>query len=84
MKVATNKKKAGGRPKNAEKRILRGFNYSEATMDVLRRLSERYKVEAPSYITLSDRQIIEALIHHAFREQLSFSEVFGITAESEK
>jgi hypothetical protein len=82
--MATNRQKAGGRPKNTAKRTLRGFNYSEASMDVLRRLSEKYRVEAPSYITLSDRQIIEALIHHADREELSFSQVFGITAESGK
>ena len=77
------KKKAPGRPRNASKRILKSLNYSEATIDVLRRLADRYRGEAPPYVQISDRAIIEALIHYAEREELSFSTLFGVSVEAQ-
>lgn len=78
------KKRPGGRPRNAEKRSPRTLNYSESAIETLGALSERFKVDAPSYISITDRSIIEALIYYADREQLSFEELFGVTADSAK
>lgn len=73
--------KKRGRPKMDEKRVSRGYAYSEAAMKTLDSLVVRYKAEAPPFLSLSRRMIIEALIEHAARTGLPFSELFGALQE---
>ena len=51
-------------------------------MDVLAGLAEQYRNDAPPYVQLSDRAIIEALIHYAEREQLPFAALFQVPEEA--
>ena len=51
-------------------------------MDVLAGLAERYRNEASPYVHLSDRAIIEALIHYAEREKLPFAALFQVPEEA--
>lgn len=71
------KKKPRGRPKVEQPRIQTGWCYSQATMATVALLVARYGEEAPSYLDLSGRLLIEALVEHADRKNLSFSEIFG-------
>lgn len=72
-----------GRPKNAIKRLPKTINFSEEAMGTLAELTEQYRNCAPGYISLSDRAVIEALIHYADREKLSFADLFGVPAGSD-
>lgn len=76
------KKRAVGRPRNTTKRVPKLLNYSERSIQTLAALTERYRVDAPDYIQMSDRAVIEALIHYADREELSFAELFLVPQEA--
>lgn len=65
--------KPRGRPKLPEKRVGRGFRFSESAMETLDALVERYKGEAPSFVAVSQRMVIEALIEYAVRNELPLS-----------
>lgn len=71
-----------GRPKNSIKRIPRTINFSERAMETLASLTQRFRDGAPDFISLSDRAVIEALIHYADREQLPFEVLFDVTADA--
>jgi hypothetical protein len=83
MNVAK-KKRPGGRPRNTEKRSPRTINYSENAIQTLAALSAKFREDAPSYISVTDRAVIEALIYYADRENLSFEVLFGVTADAGK
>lgn len=78
------KKRPAKGPKNVHKTIPKCINFTEVSVQVLAGLSDRLRKGAPPYIRLSDRDILEALIHYADREELSFEVLFGVTAESGK
>lgn len=78
----TKKKRPTGRPRNAKKRIPKLINYTEESIRILAALTERFRVDAPSYIQMSDRAVIEALIHYADREDISFAELFHVPQEA--
>ena len=75
------KKKKRGRPKLGEKRVNRGYAFSEEAMEALGTLVERYRTEAPLYLSISRRMVIEALIDYAMRNELEFSALFGAPLE---
>lgn len=77
------KKRPPARPKNVQKTIPKTINFAEASVLVLGSLSDRFRRDAPPYIRLSDRDVIEALIHYADREQLSFADLFQVPQEAE-
>ncbi len=65
------------RRKQAQTRVPRGFRFSEEAMTALDQLVKKYEADAPSYITLSQRVVIEALVDYATRTELPFSTLFG-------
>ena len=73
--------KKRGRPKGDGRRVSQAFAFSEAAVKTLDDLVERYKVEAPGFLPLSRRLILEALIEHAARTGLPLSELFGVLEE---
>ncbi len=73
-------KRPRGRPKVEHPRVNTGWCYSQATIDTVNTLLQRYQQEAPSYLDLSGRLLLEALVEYADRENLSFSEIFGVPA----
>lgn len=52
-------------------------------MAALDQLVDRYKPDAPIYMSLSQRMVLEALIDHAVRTELPFSELFQMPASVE-
>ena len=62
-------------------RLFKGFRLSATTRAALEELTERYQNEAPEFLNVSQRLVIEALISHARRNDLSFSELFGVLEE---
>ena len=71
----TTKKRQRGRPKIEQVRISCGFRFSQEAIDSLSSLVTRYNEQAPGYISLSQRAVLEALIDYAIRTELSFSEL---------
>ncbi len=53
-------------------------------MIVLADLGERYQKDALPYMRMSDRMILEALVHYAAREDLSFADLFQVPQEAAK
>lgn len=71
------------RRKQAQTRVPRGFRFSEEAMTALDQLVKNYEADAPSYIALSQRVVIEALVDYATRTQLPFSTLFGVSVEAQ-
>ena len=80
----TKAKRPQGRPKNADKPVQKTINFAASSVAVLAELSEKYRHDAPAYMRMSDRMILEALIHYADREDLGFEVLFGVTADASK
>jgi len=76
------KKRPRGRPRVDQPRKQMGWSYSPDTIEKVKALTARYRDEAPKLLELSERLLIEALVDHAHRENLSFSEVFGVLSGS--
>ena len=83
MNVAKKKRPPGG-PKNSDRPLPKTINFAASSVEVLAALNERYRHEAPAYMRMSDRMILEALIHYADREDLPFEVLFGVTADAAK
>lgn len=78
----TKKKRGRGRPKLDNPRVNPGWSYSPQTIEMLNDLVARYKAEAPSFFSLSPPLVVEAILQHAHREELSFHEAFGVISGS--
>lgn len=76
--MAKKKRIGRGRPTNVQRTVLKGFRYNESTVEVLASLTNQFKAVAPPYMQISQRVIIEALVHYAVRENLSFAELFQV------
>ena len=58
------KKKPPGRPKSGNARVMMGYRYSQAMLDDLAELVACCRSEAPPYLEISERLVIEAVVHH--------------------
>lgn len=78
---ATKKTRPRGRPRNVNKPASKTFYFNGDTLGILAGLSEKFRREAPSYISVTDRAVIEALLEYAFREELTFEELFRVASQ---
>ena len=62
-------------------RVFRGFRLRVDTRRKLAELTERYKGEAPPFVKISQRAVIEILISYAARSNLELSELLGVLEE---
>ena len=78
------KKRSVGRPKTGRRGVQVGYRYSEETLEILQSLTEDLRGESPSYLALSQRAVMEALIHRAKRQrdagELPWIDLFGVPA----
>ena len=65
-------------------RVKTGWSYNPETIEMLNELVDTYKSEAPSYFDLSPRLVVEAILQHAHRENLSFADLFQVPQEAAK
>jgi len=74
-------KKGPGRPKSQHKRQPVGYRFSDETRQALDDIVARLKDEAPAYMEVTQRMVLEALVHKACRDASTYSDLFGVLQE---
>lgn len=81
------KKKPHRKRKNDAVRTWTGFRLSQAAIDDLADLVECCRAEAPPYLKITNRLVLELVIHHAKKlkdeGELSYSAFFGFPVETQ-
>lgn len=62
-------------------RVQRGFRLRADTLETLQELVDDYAGEAPAFVRVSRRVVVEALIAYAARKRLPFEELFAVLKE---